>query len=169
MPTGAKPKPSAGSPDWEAPTERMEWTFEGDVQAAPEWIDRGWAGFDRGPALHIPAGDLWGNGPYTTKTARSGDTIVFVPAQGAKVAHFEVLQGEQTVEKGGTVLPAQASQASLEDMVKLGHLAPDSMGAEAKGQVAVRTPSLAKVMSGEAKPPAEAQPVAVSASPTPGA
>lgn len=138
------------------PTADEEFTFE-SIDASPAWVDPGWAGYSQGPALQLP-NDLSGKPPYTTITARVGDTVRFVAAKGARPAHFEVTAGDQTVEDGtATVKPAQQSAASLEDMLQTGAITPDELGPDAKSQVSDRSPHLAKVVSGEEPPPAEAQ------------
>ena len=155
-----QPMPAGGAAEvqaWVPPKGDEEFIFE-SVDAAPGWIDKGWAGYDQGPALQLPAGDLFGTGPYHTKTARVGDTVKFVAATPSKPAHFEVIAGEP-VKENATKKPPQASAASLEDMLKTGMLAPDELGPDAKAQVAGRTPALSKLIEeGEGAP----EPVAVS-------
>jgi hypothetical protein len=145
------------------PTQDEEFVFK-DIQSAPAWIDKGWAGYSNGPALQLPV-DIYATQPYATKTARVGDTVKFVATKGAKPAHFEVIEGDASLEEGvGTIKPAMVSNASLEDMIKLGNIAPDDLGSDAKAQVSARTPSLAKVIDGT-DPAPEAQDVAVKAQP----
>lgn len=143
------------------PTGDEEFVFK-DIESAPAWVDKGWAGYSNGPALQLPR-DLWNAQPYGTITARAGDTVKFMAAKGSKPAHFEVIEGDASLDPGlVTKKPAQASAASLEDLIKLGHIEPASLGADAKAQVAARTPSMAKVVEGEEAAP-EKQPVAVTA------
>lgn len=129
---------------WEAPSNDQEFVFE-SIDAAPAWVDKNWASFSQGPALALPAGDLYGTGPYTTKIARVGDTVLFKAATPSKAAHFEVVEGEP-VGDNATKKPPQASAASLEDMLKTGVMSPDDLGPDAKGQVAARTPALSKLV-----------------------
>ena len=162
VPATQQPMPQGGDKkELEIPSSRQEFKYEGKPDGLPGWVDKGWSGYDRGPALHVPQGPaLRTDGPYTTKTARPGDTIVFVPNEGATPAHYEVLHGEVTVEEGGTPKPPQQSQASLEDMVLTGVIAPDELGEDAKAQVAARSPSMQKVIDGTMPAP-KAQKVAV--------
>lgn len=124
-----------------------------DIQSAPSWVDRGWAAYDRGPALALP-NDLSGKAPYTTKIARVGDKVMFVAAAGATPAHFEVIEADHSLEPGvGTIKPAQASNASLEDMLKTGVISHDELGSDAKAQVAGRSPELQDMVeTGEGEP-----------------
>jgi len=134
------------------PTSDQDFVFK-DIQSAPAWVDRNWAGFDRGPALALP-NDLSGKPPYTTKIARVGDKVMFVAASGAMPAHFEVIEADHSLEPGiGTIKPGQASNASLEDMLKTGVISHSDLGSDAKAQVAVRSPELADMAeSGEGAP-----------------
>jgi hypothetical protein len=151
------PAPSPDTPkEWEAPDSDQEFKFE-SVDAAPAWVDRSWASFDRGPALALPAGDLFGTGPYHTKIARVGDTVKFVAATPSKAAHFVVIEGEPVGENATKKIP-QVTNASLEDMLKAGTMTPDELGPDAKAQVAARTPGLSKLID-EGKNAPEAIPV----------
>lgn len=134
----------APAEEWEAPESDQEFVFE-SMDAAPAWVDKSWASFDRGPAIALPAGDLFGTGPYHTKIARVGDTVKFIAATPSKPAHFEVIEGEP-VGENATKKPPQVSAASLEDMLKTGVMTPDDLGPDAKGQVASRTPALSKLI-----------------------
>jgi hypothetical protein len=157
--TPAKRTREDGTPEpevWEAPTSDQEFVFE-SVDAAPNWIDKGWASFSQGPALALPAGDLYGTGPYHTKIARVGDTVMFKAATPSKPAHFEVVEGEP-VGDAATKKPPQASAASLEDMLKTGVMTPEDLGPDAKAQVSARTPQLSKLIEEGANAP-EAIPV----------
>jgi hypothetical protein len=136
MPTGADYKA------WEPPNEDQEFVFE-SVDAAPSWIDKGWASFDRGPALAVPAGDMYGTGPYHTQIARVGDKVVFTKAKGASPAKITVIPGEPDPKEGkGTKKIPAVTNASLEDMLKTGVIGPDQLGDDAKAQVSARTPAL---------------------------
>ena len=151
------PSPSTADPnapaEWEAPNGDQEFVFE-SMDAAPAWVDRGWASFSMGPALALPAGDIYGGPPYTTITARVGDKVMFVAATPSRPAHFEVIPGEP-VEENATKKPPQASAASLEDMIKTGVMTPDDLSPEAKGQVVGRSPHLKKLVEeGKAAPKA---------------
>ena len=138
------PTPDEKAKEWEAPTSDQEFKFE-SVQAAPAWVDKNWASFDRGPALALPAGDLFGTGPYHTKIARVGDTVKFVAATPSKAAHFVVIEGEPTGDNATKKIP-QVTNASLEDMLKSGVMKPDELGPDAKAQVAGRSPGLSKLV-----------------------
>ena len=136
-----------GTPEpetWEAPSSDQEFKFE-SMDAAPAWVDKSWASFDRGPAIALPAGDLFGTGPYHTKIARVGDTVYFKAATPSKAAHFEVIEGEPVGENATKKIP-QVTNASLEDMLKSGVMTPDELGPDAKAQVSARTPGLAKLI-----------------------
>ena len=132
-PATSNPTPTGEPKTWEAPKGDQEFKFE-SIDKAPAWVDKNWASFDRGPALALPAGDLFGTGPYHTKTARVGDTVYFKAATPSKPAHFEVIEGEPVGEQA-TKRPPQQTPASIEDMLKTGFMTPDDLGAEAKGQV----------------------------------
>lgn len=144
MSSGADYKP------WTPPTTDQEFVFE-SVQAAPNWVDKSWASFDRGPALALPAGDLWGEGPYHTTTARVGDKVVFTAAKGAMPAKFTVIPGDPAASGGKK--PPQQSAASLEDMLKSGVLSPDELGADGRSQVAARSPRLVPIIEGDTEIP----------------
>lgn len=136
--------PPAGTAEkhepWAPPESDQEFKFE-SIESAPAWVDKGWASYNMGPALAVPAGDLWGEGPYHTVTARVGDTVKFVAATPSKAAHLVVIEGEPTGENA-TKKPPQQSAASLEDMLKGGTLAVDDLGPDAKAQVLGRSPRL---------------------------
>jgi hypothetical protein len=150
----AEAAPATETPKvWEPPSGDQEFEFK-DVASAPAWVDKSWASYDMGPALALPAGDLYGEGPYTTKTARVGDKVMFVAATPSKPAHFEVI-AKEPVGEDATAKPAQQSNCSLEDALKTGYLAPDDLGPDAKAQVAARSPRL-KVMVEEGKGAPEA-------------
>ena len=138
---GEKAKP------WTPPPGDQEFVFE-SVDASPAWIDKGWASFDRGPALALPAGDLYGTGPYHTVTARVGDKVVYTAAKGAMPAKFTVIPGDPFPEDY-TPKPPQQSGAQLEDLLKQGYLSPDKLGSDAKAQVAARSPRFKGLIEGE--------------------
>lgn len=129
---------------WAPPTSDSEFTFE-SIDSAPSWIDRNWASYSMGPALALPAGDMFGASPYTTITARVGDKVMFVAATPSKPAHFEVVAGEPT-EDNATLKVPQVSAASLEDMLKTGVMVPDDLSEEARGQVLGRSPHLRRLI-----------------------
>lgn len=133
---------------WTPPPNDQEFTFT-SIQEAPNWVDKNWASFDRGPALALPAGDLWGTGPYVTTTARVGDKVVYTAAKGAMPAKFTVIPGDPAAEGEGTPLPPQQSPAALEDLLRAGYIAPDELGADAKAQVAVRSPRFKGLIEGD--------------------
>ena len=141
------PSPSAdpnAPKEWEAPASDQEFVFE-SMDAAPAWVDKSWASFSMGPAIAVPAGDLFGTGPYTTKIGRIGDTIKFIAATPSKPAHFEVIEGEPVGDNATLKIP-QVTNASLEDMLRTGVMTPDDLGPDAKGQVAARSPGMAKLV-----------------------
>jgi hypothetical protein len=141
---------------YDPPTSDQEFDFT-DVASAPAWIDKNWASWSMGPALALPAGDIFGTPPYTTIIARVGDKVLFKAATPSKAAHFEVVQGEPTGDQATVKIP-QVSNASLEDMLKGGSMAPDELSDEAKGQVISRSPQLTKLVEeGKGAP----EPVAV--------
>lgn len=137
-PVNGKPQP------WAPPTEDQEFKFE-SIDAVPAWVDKGWASWKDGPALAVPMGDLWGEGPYHTGTARIGDTVKFLKATPSKAAHFEIIAGEPEPGKG-TKRPPQQTNASLEDQLKTGYMSPDDLGDDARGQVLARSPRLAPLI-----------------------
>ena len=141
---------------WEPPTSDQEFEFK-DIESAPAWVDKGWASYDQGPALAVPASGVLDEGPYTTQVARVGDTVKFVAATPSKGAHFVVIQGEPTGENATIKIP-QVTNASLEDMLKGGTMTPDDLGPDAKGQVIGRSPRL-KALIEEGKGAPEAVPV----------
>jgi hypothetical protein len=150
-PSPARDKPKV----WEAPDSDQEFVFEG-MDSVPGWIDKSWAGFSRGPALALPS-DLLGDGPYTTRMARIGDTVVFKKATPSKPAHFDVVEGEPTGENA-TKKPPQQTAASLEDMIKTGFMTPDDLGPIGREEVASRSPKLRTLLM-EGKNAPEAIPV----------
>src|SRR5687768_5840194 len=94
------PPAPAPAPQWEPPTSDQEFVFT-TIQEAPAWVDKGWAGFNHGPALQVPAGDFYSEGPYHTKVARPGDTVKFIAAKGSMAAHIEVIPGTPDPAAGG--------------------------------------------------------------------
>lgn len=142
--TGTSPDPMAPTP-WEPPTADQEWEVT-TIAEAPDWVDKGWAGFDKGPAIAVPMGDLYGTGPYHTQFAHIGDTLKFVAPVGSTPGHFVIIPKEPDPETMGTKKPPQQSAASLEDMLKNGILAPDDLGEDAKGEVAGRSPGLKRMV-----------------------
>jgi hypothetical protein len=138
--------------EWQPPGSDQEFVFK-DIASAPEWIDKNWASYDGGPALAIPKGDVLSNDAYTTQTARVGDTVRFIAATKSKAAHFEVIEGDPTVVGEGTKRPAQETGATLEDQLKGGSIAADDLGADAKAQVAGRTPAMKETVEGKTAAP----------------
>jgi len=157
-PTQTAEQSSAQLEQWKAPSGDQEFVFE-SVDKAPSWINKDWASFDRGPALAVPAGDIYGAPPYTTKIARVGDKVVFTAAKGAMPARFDVIPGDP-IAVGPARKPPQQSPAALEDMLRLGVLTPEDLGADGKAQVAARTPSLKGLIEGEVEAVAEPQSIA---------
>ena len=116
------------------------YTFEGDVSGAPDWVDRGWMSYDRGPALAVPKGDPRKQ-PYSTVPCRVGDTIVHTPGESEDdPGSFEVVRAEETGrDPGGEPWrPPGMAEASLEDLVKTGNVSPDDMNEEARAQYEAR-------------------------------
>ena len=150
-------EPTPVAEPWAPPTGDQEFTFEG-TDSLPEWADKNWVSYDRGPALAVPAGDIFGAPPYTTKVARVGDTVKFIEAVGATPAHFEVIKGEIDPAEGGTKKLPQVSAASLEDMLKTGTMAVTDLGDDAKAQVVGRSPELKRLIEDSIGVP-EQQPV----------
>jgi len=148
------PAPSPGQdfkPAWVIPSSDQEFEFR-SVQDAPGWIDPNWAGFDRGPALAVPAGDLYGDGPYHTTFAHVGDKVVFTAARGATPAKLTVIPREPGPDEVSRK-PPQQSPASLEDMLKLGIITGEDLGPIGRAEVASRSPRLAKLVeTGEGAP-----------------
>jgi len=142
--SATRTKESAPSPTeetWELPTSDQEFVFEG-MDSVPSWVPKDWAGFNMGPALQVPAGDIMGwTGPYHTKVARLGDTVVFTAAKGATPAKLTVITGEPIGDQA-TKKPPQQSAVSLEDALKTGMMTPDDLGDEAKAQVVARSPGM---------------------------
>ena len=136
---------SVPAEEWRPPDEDQEFVFEG-IDKAPAWVDKGWASFKQGPALALPAGDILGwTGPYHTKFARLGDTVVFKATSGARPAHFEVIEGDP-IEAGPARKPPQQSPAQLEDLLKLGYVTGDEIGEDAKQQVLARSPGMKRLV-----------------------
>jgi hypothetical protein len=144
--------------EWEPPTSDQEFVFEG-MDSVPAWVPKDWAGFNQGPALQVPAGDIMGfTGPYHTKVARLGDTVVFTAAKGATPAKLTVIPGEPIGDQA-TKKPAQQSNCSVEDALKTGMMTPDDLGDDAKAQVAARSPGMKKLVE-EGKGAPEPQSIA---------
>lgn len=155
---------------WVPPTADEEFTFT-DLASAPAWVDKGWASWSNGPALALPAGDIYAEGPYTTKTARVGDKVMFIAGKAGVLPHFEVVENvgldAEAAAAYVTLKPAQQTNASLEDMLKTGMMAPEDLGTDAKGQVAQRSPRLQAMIEGDAPAPKPvAAPVTAIAQPT---
>lgn len=123
----------------------QEWKFDGDVQAAPDWVDKGWASYDGGPALAVPVGDPTKQ-PYTTIVARRGDTIRYKARKNGMFGAYTVERAEPVdtdeEDPNATKYPAQQSQAAIEDMLKTGAMAPSDLSPDAKAQVLVRNPEV---------------------------
>jgi len=153
MATAASANGQPTAEPWVPPDSDQEFEFE-SVEAAPSWVDKGWASYSMGPALAVPQGDLLGEGPYHTTYARVGDTVKFIAATASRPAHIVVIEGEPE-EGAGTKKPPQQSAASLEDMLKTGFLSVDDLGEDAKAQVIGRSPRLrALIEEGKGAPEA---------------
>lgn len=110
------PTPAADAiKPWAPPSDDQEFVFE-SLDAAPGWIDKGWAAFDRGPALAVPMIDYPKEGeearaqPYHTQFAHVGDTIKW----DNKKRKFEVVakapeEQEETPPADVTTLAAHSS------------------------------------------------------------
>lgn len=129
------------------PSADEEFVFK-DINSCPAWVDKGWASYSHGPALALPANlDSYA---YTTITAEAGDTVKFMAAKGAMPAHFVVIKADSSLEPGLiTKKPPQASNASLEDLIKLGNVTLEDLGTDAKAQVADRSPKLRDLLEGK--------------------
>lgn len=141
---------------WSPPESDQEFVFE-NIDSVPAWVDKNWASYSMGPALAVPAGDIFGTPPYTTNIARSGDTVMFKIATPSKPAHLAVVPGEP-VGEGATLKPPQASAAALEDMIRTGVMVPDDLSDEARGQLLSRSPHL-RMLVDEGKGAPKAVPV----------
>lgn len=122
--------------------------YEGNLDNVPDWVDRNWATYDRGPALSVPVGDPLGQ-PYTSKVARIGD-YVYVNKAGDR---FHVVTREEMGEEPGDTenahesnLPPQTTQATLEDLAKNNMLDPN---AEQKSQMEARNTQSVALVDGE--------------------
>ena len=125
---------AAGAQAPDRATEQFK--YEGRNDDLPEWIDKGWAGWDQGPALQVPRNDPR-RGPYVTQTVRAGDTVVYEPGKNGVFGKFHVEQGvpDEVDAEAAAFRPAQETQASLEDMVFGGTVEIDRLTPEAKGQL----------------------------------
>ena len=133
---------------WVPPKDKQEYVVTEKMADVPEWIDKGWVGFG---ALKVPVGDYPFDSPYTTEKAEPGDTIQFSPAGATRGGHFTVVKNTDPDQAKSTPRPAQESAATLEDLLKSGHLAPDEMRASDKQQVRVRSPKFQSILDGEAE------------------
>jgi hypothetical protein len=135
------------------PSEPESFLWEGDINSAPPWIDRGWAGYDGGPALHIPRGDPTGQ-PYTTRTARIGDIITYTPGPNGAFGGFAVVPASESGNQPGveaqwdgdakstpTFRPPAQTEADLRDLVKTGATTPEEMDPDAQAQYYARHPT----------------------------
>jgi hypothetical protein len=153
MQSGRDPSSSGKPRGLTIPTDKQTYTWTGDMASAPEWIDRGWASYDAGPALAVPRGDPNAS-PYTTVSARVGDTVVYTPpkGRGGGTGTYTVVRAEESGEQPGaeplnlgagdrstpTFRPAAQTEATLEDLVKTGMVSPDEMDPEARAQYEAR-------------------------------
>jgi hypothetical protein len=127
---------------WVPPTRDQEFVFK-DVASLPAWADKGWASMSGdSPALAVPAGDVYGGAPYTTKLARVGDTVKFVAGKGSRTPHFEVIAGDPADADEMTPKIWQESAASLQDRLKNGSLKPGDLSTIDKAQVLSQSPEL---------------------------
>ncbi len=119
--------------------------YDGKLDSVPDWVDKGWATYDRGPALAVPRGDP-NKGPYATTVARIGD-FVYVNKKGNRYAVLRAEElGEQpgsptqlpTEEKPLPAKPVGTEHASLEDLDQLGILPFDQMNEEQQAQMIAR-------------------------------
>ena len=124
------------------PTDRQEFEYTGDNSSLPDWLE----GMGGGPGtLRVPMGSPDHEGPYATQVVRAGDTVVFLPPEGAYPARFDVLKGDVDLGAGGsTVKPPQMSGASLEDLIRGGTLKVENLSPDAKAQVKARSPRVAR-------------------------
>ena len=130
---------------WLPPTSDQEFEFT-TIDEAPAWIDRNWAGFSQGPALQVPAGDLYGSGPYHTKVARPGDTVVFKAGRAGMAPKLDVVPGVPDLTEGGVKKPPQESACSVEDGLKTGLIPMSTLTEADKGAIALRSPGLKQAL-----------------------
>jgi hypothetical protein len=119
--------------------------YDGNLDSLPDWADKGWATYDRGPALAVPKGDPNGH-PYTTDTARIGDTVFANKRQD----RFTVVRAEELGEEPGDPnnpattdkplphKPVGTAEASLEDLNRSGVLPYEEMNPEQQAQMVAR-------------------------------
>lgn len=134
------PAPTWGRPGFKPPQDRQEFVFE-DAQSVPEWVDKGWMGWDGGIVINVPQGDPL-KSPYTTKVARRGDTVVYVPGNNGAFGKFEVITPPagvpQDFDYEANFRPKAWSEADLEDLIKTGATTLDEMDPDARSQVLYR-------------------------------
>jgi hypothetical protein len=145
------PSTPPAPPLWKPPTDKQEWTVTEDVNSAPAWIDKSWIG--AGPSIKVPVGDYPFGSPYTTEKAEVGDEVQYLPPSATSGGHFIVVKNADARVVERAAKPAQASAASLEDLIKTGHVTADELSAGEKLQVAVRSPRFRPLLSGEVPPP----------------
>jgi len=103
---------------WTAPETDQEFEYTGDNASLPDWLDKSWASSSNGaPALAVPHGPVPFGQPYTTDTARPGDTIKFVAAKPGAAGHFIIEPGVPDADAKPNAGVAQQSAASLEDQL----------------------------------------------------
>src|SRR4051812_39875727 len=127
--------------------------YDGKLDSVPGWVDKGWATYDRGPALAVPRGNP-NKQPYNTVVARTGD-FIFVNSKGNR---FAVVRAEELGEQPGSPdqqatkdkpLPAKpvgTEHASLEDLDANGILPYDEMNPEQQAQMVARGTAPEEVM-----------------------
>lgn len=126
------------------PAKEDTFIYDGNLNGIPSWADKGWATYDQGPALAVPVGDPFGQ-PYTTAVARIGDTVIRTnTSRDGHPRHdrFKVIPAQELgLQPGGdqpSNLPAQTTQATLEDLDKTGLLPKEEMNLEQQAQMDVR-------------------------------
>lgn len=119
--------------------------YDGNLESLPDWADKGWATYDRGPALAVPKGNPLAS-PYTTETARIGDMVI-ANKRGDRftVVHAEDMGEEPgdpnnpaTTDKPLPHKPVGTSETSLEDLDKTGILPYEEMNPEQQAQMVAR-------------------------------
>ena len=136
---------------WAPPTSDEEFVFEG-IDSLPGWADKNWAAWDGGPALAVPTGDVYGGpGPYTTKVASIGDTVVFKSATYAKAAHFDIVKGTPSEEQS-TPKPPQQSGASYEDLIRGGWINKADLSEADKAGISARSPGMRQYFETDQQP-----------------
>src|SRR5262245_51623852 len=113
-----QPMPEGGAEaakPWEPPKQDEEFEFQ-DIASAPEWVDKNWAGYDNGPVLQVP-NNLQQPQPYTTITARPGDTVKYKAGPDGAPGKFSVEppEGKAPFASADYVDPENEPEAAEEE------------------------------------------------------